>query len=76
MGTGRKRRVAMDPARCRQIRQDMGLTQEQFAGLLGVQRNTVTRWEIDLSRIPSPTAIAINALYQAWLAQRGAPPRR
>jgi DNA-binding transcriptional regulator YiaG len=63
--------VAMDKRRCREIREAMGLTQTEFGRLLGVARNTVTRWEIALSNIPSPTALAIEGLYREWLARRG-----
>jgi putative transcriptional regulator len=40
----------------RQLRTDLGLTQEQFAAKLGVTFSTVNRWENDKSK-PSPLAM-------------------
>lgn len=36
--------------RLRQIREDMGLTQEQFAALVGCQRSTICRLELGVRR--------------------------
>jgi putative transcriptional regulator len=40
----------------RQFRQLLGLTQEQFAGRMGVTLPTINRWENDRSK-PSPLAL-------------------
>ncbi len=40
----------------RQLRQEIGLTQEKFASLLGVTCLTVNRWENEKTQ-PSPLAI-------------------
>ncbi len=40
----------------RQLRADLGLTQEQFAAKIGVTVSTVNRWENDKSK-PSPLAM-------------------
>jgi transcriptional regulator with XRE-family HTH domain len=40
----------------------MKLTQAELAKEIGVARNTVTRWEIDLIAIPEPTAKLIRMI--------------
>ncbi len=40
----------------RQLRADLGLTQEQFAAKLGITFSTVNRWENSVSK-PSPLAM-------------------
>ena len=40
----------------RQLRADLGLTQEQFAAKIGATFSTVNRWENDKSK-PSPLAM-------------------
>ena len=40
----------------RQLRADLGLTQEQFAAKIGVTVSTVNRWENDKGK-PSPLAM-------------------
>ncbi len=40
----------------RELRADLGLTQEQFAAKIGVTYSTVNRWENNKGR-PSPLAI-------------------
>ena len=42
--------------RIRQVRQDLGLTQVQFAEMIGVTRVIVTRWETDQA-VPSKTIV-------------------
>lgn len=44
------------PTKIREIRLEMGLTQEQFAAKLGVSFPTVNRWENQKAK-PSPLAI-------------------
>ncbi len=44
------------PSKIREIRLEMGLTQEQFAAKLGVSFPTVNRWENQKAK-PSPLAI-------------------
>lgn len=39
----------------RQLREDLGLTQEQFAAKLGVTYSTINRWENSKAK-PSPLA--------------------
>ena len=50
----------------------MKLTQAELAKEIGVARNTVTRWEIDLVGIPEPTAKLIRLI----AAQRKAGKKR
>jgi putative transcriptional regulator len=45
------------PSKIKALRARLGITQEQFASLLGVTFSTVNRWETGKSR-PSPLAIA------------------
>lgn len=47
----------MKRIRIREIRERMGLTQEEFASQLPVSPRTVSRWETDEAS-PSPLAIA------------------
>jgi len=35
----------MEPDRIKEIRQEMGLTQEKFARMVGVTVTTISRWE-------------------------------
>ncbi len=52
--------------RIREIRLEMGLTQEQFAAKLGVSFPTVNRWENQKAK-PSPLAIQkLNKLFSNY----------
>lgn len=53
----------MTPTGVRRIRRDLGLTQEQLAQALGVDRVTVARWELGLRAIPEPTARLVRLLH-------------
>lgn len=55
-------------SRIREIRLQMGLTQEQFASKLGVSFPTVNRWENQKAK-PSP--LAIQKLQKLFLNYRG-----
>ncbi|MCI0371432.1 MAG: helix-turn-helix domain-containing protein [candidate division NC10 bacterium] len=46
----------MTPAALRRIRRDLGLTQEQLAKELGVDRVSVARWETAARPISEPVA--------------------
>ncbi len=46
----------MTPAALKRIRRELGLTQEELAARLGVQRETVARWETGVRRIAEPIA--------------------
>ena len=56
----------MTPAEIRTLRKQMGLTQQQFAALLGVSFVTLNRWENGQSK---PSAMGLSKLRQ--LARRG-----
>lgn len=45
--------------RIKDIRKQMGLTQQQFADRLGVKRNTVAQWELNINAVTDQTAKAI-----------------
>lgn len=47
--------IERSPAMIRELRELLGMTQEQFAACCGVQRTTVTLWESGL-RNPSGSA--------------------
>lgn len=42
----------MTPEQLKSIRERLGLTQAQLAQRMGVERNTINRWEMGLNRIP------------------------
>lgn len=46
----------MTPAELKRLRARLGLTQAQLAERLGVDRNTVTRWEMGLRKISEPVS--------------------
>lgn len=46
----------MTPAALKRIRRELGLTQEELAARLGVQRETVGRWETGVRGIAEPIA--------------------
>lgn len=48
----RSRQRVMDSTTLRSIRSALGWSQTRLAEELGVQRNTVTRWEMGLNPIP------------------------
>jgi transcriptional regulator with XRE-family HTH domain len=48
----------MNPERIRDIRKRAGLTQTQFASLLGVQQHTIARWE-NGKREPARMKVAV-----------------
>ena len=48
--------IGMTPAGFRRIRKALGLTQTGLAAQLGVERVTVTRWELGERRISEPIA--------------------
>ncbi len=54
----------------KRLRLQLGLTQEALAVLLGVRRNTVTRWEMGKHPINAMTVIAINAVLSAERKKR------
>lgn len=56
-------------AELRKTRLRLGLTQEELAKELGVQRNTVTRWETGARKIAPPVAIAVRAVAGKLKAQ-------
>jgi transcriptional regulator with XRE-family HTH domain len=48
----------------RRVRKRLGLTQREFAGRVGVNPNTVARWERDELTVGSTAAILIRLLGQ------------
>lgn len=51
-----RRRLRAEPSWARMVRQRAGLTQDEIAGLLGVDRSTVSRWETG-QRVPRSEAL-------------------
>lgn len=47
-----------------EIRKQLELTQEELAEKLGVNRNTVSRWELGTSRPSAENLIALNDLFE------------
>jgi len=54
----------------RELRQEMGLTQEQFASFLGVVCPTVNRWENGRAQ-PSPIALKLIEAKLMEMGERG-----
>jgi len=52
----------MTPDELKAIRARLGLTQAQLAEQLGVERNTVNRWEMGLLPIQKITELAVKYL--------------
>ena len=48
----------------RDVRREIGLTQAAFAMMLGVSRNTVSRWELGQLPIDRRTVLAVRYLLQ------------
>lgn len=44
---------------CKESRVRLGLTQEEFATLLGVTRQTIIRWERSPSKVPYSAQVSI-----------------
>jgi DNA-binding transcriptional regulator YiaG len=51
---GWKRRQAHRPGEIKLIRKALSMTQEQFAAEIGVDHNTVSRWELGSLRVGQP----------------------
>ena len=60
----------MTPEELRTLRKQAGLTQEQLADLLSIDRMTVSRWETGKVPIDTITAIAIHAVVDAHLENK------
>jgi DNA-binding transcriptional regulator YiaG len=56
--------LRMEPGELRETRTLLGLSQEQLAALLGVNRLSVLRWEGGLRRIPGMLPLALEALIE------------
>jgi DNA-binding transcriptional regulator YiaG len=59
----------MTPTQLKHIRKRLGLTQTGLGDLLGVDRNTITRWEMGLHPIPqtaSKLLVLILASQAKW----------
>mgnify|MGYP001251735209 CR=1 FL=1 len=53
----------LNPQEIRFLRSHMRLTQEELAKKLGVDTQTVARWEKEQSKIPGPADLAIRTLF-------------
>lgn len=52
----------MNPEGIKSLRQRLGLTQPQLAELLGVDRNTVNRWEMGIRQPRGPAVKLLEQL--------------
>lgn len=52
----------MTPSKLKSLRAALGWSQTRLAEALGVQRNTVTRWEMGLNPIPPMAQRLLNTL--------------
>ncbi|MEX2430562.1 MAG: helix-turn-helix domain-containing protein, partial [Dehalococcoidia bacterium] len=48
MGSGYETQAAWDAGRIAELRQRLGLSQQEFARLLGVRQQTISEWETGL----------------------------
>lgn len=55
----------MTPQEVKQIRLDLGMSQEEFARALNVSHITVNRWENDKARPTGPTVQLLGAFQKA-----------
>lgn len=67
--------VAMNGERLKEIRERLGLTQDELAELIGLKgkyrRNTVTRWEMGQMAIREPTARLIEIIAKQRKPKKG-----
>ncbi len=66
----------MTAAQLRTIRKRLGLTQVQLATELGVDANTVARWEQGTRGISEPVAKLIQVLASSSTRKKASKPRR
>lgn len=57
-----RRTTSMTPADLKRLRASLGWSQQRLADELGVQRNTINRWEMGLHPIKPLAARALRAL--------------
>ena len=62
----------MDKEEIRRLREQLGLTQEEMARLLGVSHNTVQKWEGGQRNIPHLTARGIRAVVDEYRGEEKA----
>jgi DNA-binding transcriptional regulator YiaG len=55
----------MKGAEVKRLRKRLGMTQTEFAQLLGVHRVTATRWEIGATKVQAPMAKLIRMIGQS-----------
>ncbi len=53
---------------CRFLRKQMALSTKELAELMGVRRESVTRWETDAEAIGAPSERLIRLIYGVWCA--------
>lgn len=68
----------MDNTRVKEIREGLKLTQAELAGLMGVSRATVNRWENGITRISRRMSniladVSCTDLYLQWLVDHRKP---
>jgi DNA-binding transcriptional regulator YiaG len=61
----------MTGAEVRFLRSELDLSQRMLAGLLGVQENTLRRWELGETRIPGPAQRALAGYYVETIRKAG-----
>ena len=54
------------PAELQRIRERLGVTQERFGELLGVNNDTVSRYELGKNAVPEPVIRLARVLMRQW----------
>ena len=66
----------MTPAKLKQARLNLGLSQEKLADQLGVHRKTVNTWEAGKAKLPRMLELALEQLMHESFRRRVGSPRR
>lgn len=61
------------PAELQRIRERLGVTQERFGELLGVNNDTVSRYELGKNAVPEPVIRLARLLMRQWDSRQATP---
>ena len=61
------------PAELTRIREQLGITQERFGELLGVNNDTVSRYELGKNAVPEPVIRLARLIMRQWDSRQPIP---